>query len=77
MMFQDKNLLFFAAQHNLVSLLHEIIKRGFSTMELDADGNNIVLLAYKNKHFDSVRQLIQELNLVPVITMPNQVTNEV
>jgi hypothetical protein len=80
----DKNILFFAAENNMVDLVNEMIKRGIHPSEKDTDvglkkflfslisikkyillliikGNNILILAFKSHHYDTVLDLLETL----------------
>ena len=69
---KHKELLFFAAENNMITLLEEIIKRGISASELDHNGNSILMIAYKNKLYSQMMNLIKEYNLYSIIVLPNK-----
>ncbi|KRX01863.1 Ankyrin repeat-containing domain [Pseudocohnilembus persalinus] len=66
------DVLFFAASNNQFELIKEITSRGFPPGSTDEDGNTILLLAFKNQHFNLVLQLIQQLQLNWLISHQNK-----
>lgn len=45
-----------------------MIKRGNSPLSLDEEQNNLILLAIKNKHYDSAIELCEDYSLYTLLT---------
>lgn len=69
---KHKQILFFAAENNMLELINEMIRIGIPMTECDEEGNNILILAFKNKHYDEVVTLVEDYNLHTYISQPNK-----
>ncbi|EAR94167.2 ankyrin repeat protein (macronuclear) [Tetrahymena thermophila SB210] len=68
---KNRKVMFFAAENNLIDLIHEMIQRNNPISDKDHLGNSILMLLYKNRHFDNILKMIEELNLTNQICEKN------
>jgi len=69
---KNKLLLLTCAEYNLQESAHELLKRGLSANELDANGNNMLMVAYECGNLDLLETVIREYSLQKALNQKNK-----